>query len=103
MGTSKGYDMPSGGAWTPLKTDATNFVKYEGRGSVSPGKLLVDYLRANGGARSIASGGGKGGGGGGGAARSVGRALGGFLSSVGAVGLDQTLEAAGLSDLIGKP
>lgn len=106
MGTSKGYDMPSGGDWTPLKTDATNFVKSEGRGSVSSGKLLADYLRANGGARSIASGGkggGRGGGGGGSAARSTGRALGGFLSSVGAVGLDQALRDAGLIDLVGKP
>lgn len=118
MGTSKGYDMPSGGDWTPLKTDATSFVKNEGRGSVSPGKLLADYLRANGGARAIASGsgsrdsgtgasgGGKAGGRGGGGGRTAGSAarnLGGFLSSVGAVGLDQALRDAGLVDLIGKP
>jgi hypothetical protein len=105
MGTSTGYDMPSGGDWTPLKTDATNFVKNEGRGSVSPSKLLAEYLKANGGARAIASDGGSrsSGGGGGGAARSTGRALGGFLSSVSEVGLDQALHAAGLSELIGKP
>jgi hypothetical protein len=117
MGTSKGYDMPSGGNWTPLKTDATSFVKNEGRGSVSSAKLLADYLRANGGARSMASGSGtgtrpsgdgkkgdRGGvGGGGSAARSAGRKLGGFLSSVGAVGLDEALRDAGLVDLIGKP
>lgn len=115
MGTSAGYDMPTGGDWTPLKADATNFVKNGGRGSVSPGRLLADYMKANGGARSIASGRGKGssstgssggsktgGRGGTNAARSVGRNLGGFLSNVGTVGLEQALRDANLVELIGK-
>src|ERR1041385_5685509 len=106
MGTSKGYNMPTGGNWTPLKTDATNFVKNQGQGSVSAGRLLADYLRANGGGKSIArrgtrqgagpSGGGKGRAGG--AARKAGRALGGFLSSVNTVGLDEALREAGLAN-----
>lgn len=111
MGTSKGYSMPTGGDWTPLKTDATNFVKNQGQGSVSAGRLLSDYLKANGGARSIARGGTSQGAGpsaggkgrGGGAARKAGRALGGFLSSVNTVGLDEALRDAGLANLIGKP
>lgn len=118
MGTSKGYGMPTGGDWTPLKTEATKFVKDEGKGSISPQKFLADYLRVNGGARGIArgdgggtqsSGGGKGGqragggGRGGTAARNTGRNLGGFLSRVGAVGLNEALREAGLADLIGKP
>lgn len=111
MGTSKGYDMPTGGDWTPLKLDATNFVKNEGQGSVSPGKLLANYLKANGGARSIASGVGPATGAsasgkhkaGGGPARRAGRALGGFLSSVGEIGLDAALRDVGLADLMGKP
>ncbi len=118
--------MPTGGDWTPLKNEATKFAKDEGQGNVSPNKLLNDYLKANGGAKSIANGGGvtttnykssggsggsskgsgggggKGGGKGGGAARSVGRNLGGFLSSVAAGGLNQALREAGLSDLIDK-
>jgi hypothetical protein len=120
MGTSKGYRMPTGGDWTPLKTEATNFVKDGGHGSVAPEKLLSDYLKANGGAKFIAhagssgkggsgsSGGAAGGSGGGGggrggrAARNTGRNLGGFLSRVGAVGLDDALREVGLSSLIGK-
>jgi hypothetical protein len=124
MGTSKGYDMPTGGEWTPLKNEATRFVKDEGHGSVSPERLLRAYLVANGGARNIARGGGTGGGGGGAAgsgggtggggggrgggrggraARNAGRNLGGFLSGVRAVGLDEALREIGLSDLIGRP
>ncbi len=119
MGTSTGYDMPTGGEWTPLKNEATRFIKEEGHGQVSPLKLLSDYLRANGGARGIARGvgggaggtgsgggrkGGQGGGGRGGrSARNVGRNLGGFLSSVGTVGLDEALREIGLADLIGQP
>lgn len=119
MGTSKGYDMPTGGPWTPLKNEANKFVKDEGQGQGAPESLLGAYLRANGGARALArgggggegtgSGGGGGGGGGGGrggpggrAARNTGSGLGGFLSSVGTAGLDEALREAGLADLIGK-
>lgn len=119
MGTSKGYDMPTGGDWTPLKKDATKFVNDGGTGPVSPVKLLRDYLAANGGVRALSRGrggkrgghtggdggrrGGHDGGRGGLAARKVGRNLGGFLSSVGSVGLDEALRAVGLDDLIGRP
>lgn len=109
--------MPTGGPWTPLKNDADKFVKDKGKEPVTPERLLGAYLKANGGARTLArggggggggtSGGGGGGGGGGGrggrAARNTGRNLGGFLSSVGTVGLDEALREAGLTDLIGKP
>jgi hypothetical protein len=142
MGTSKGYNMPTGGDWTPLKREATKFVKTGGDGSgngdndgdgrkpnpqpVSPESLLRNYLRAMGGANSIARGagggggsggspsggggnnrrgGGRGGGGGGTgrAARNTGRNLGGFLSSVGSVGLTEALREVGLSHLVDRP
>lgn len=113
MGTSTGYGMPTGGEWTPLKTDATQFVKDGGNGPISPAKLLRSYLRAHGGARGIARGdggraqGGAGRRGGGGAgtsgARNVGRNIGGFLSNVGSIGLDGALRGVGLAHLIGKP
>lgn len=137
MGTSTGYNMPTGGDWTPLKREATKFVKDEDGGSgnnpnpVSPEKLLSDFLRtyAGGGGGSTSGGGGggggsaggrgRGGGGGGGgggrgggggtgrsfgrAARGTGRALGGFLSSVTTVGLDEALRQVGLENLIGRP
>ena len=44
MGTSKGYKMPSGGNWEPLKREATDFVKNDGAGSVAPKTLLRDYV-----------------------------------------------------------
>lgn len=111
--------MPTGGDWTPLKHDATNFVKDNEHSSVPPGDLLRKYVKANGGARAIArrgsgvgSAGARGSGrssrpGSGGrsssVARSVGRNLGGFLSSVGRIGLAGTLRDIGLAHLIGRP
>ncbi|HEX3530197.1 MAG TPA: hypothetical protein VH988_24315 [Thermoanaerobaculia bacterium] len=111
MGTSKGYEMPTGGEWTPLKRGATKYANDGGNGPVSPERLLRDYLAANGGARALSRGQGGGGGGhtsggrgrGGRAARDVGRRLGGFLASVGSVGLDNALRDAGLAELIGRP
>jgi hypothetical protein len=131
MGTSKGYNMPTGGDWTPLKREATRFVK-EGEGGgnsqpqspipkpIAPEALLRDYIRALGGAKKLSQGtgggdsgrssdnrgkgggGGKGGGRTGRAARNTGRSLGGFLSSVGSVGLTEALREVGLSHLIGQ-
>ena len=54
MGTSTGYRMPTGGEWTPLKNEATRFVKEGPADSqVSPGQLLQSYLQALGGAAGI--------------------------------------------------
>ena len=126
MGTSKGYNMPSGGEWTPLKRAATKFVKEDGGNGdphnpspkhIAPEVLLRNYIHALGGARRLSQGiggggsgrsasGEKGGGGGGGrtgrAARNTGRSLGGFLSSVASVGLSDALREVGLSHLIGQ-
>ena len=132
MGTSKGYDMPSGGNWTPLKREATKFVKDPVSAAsnggdtnptaVSPEVLLRDYLRALGGAKRLSQGTGgsestsgthdrrggnnRGGQAGGGrtgrAARNTGRNLGGFLSAVGSVGLGEALKEVGLSHLVGR-
>jgi hypothetical protein len=110
MGTSKGYGMPTGGPWTPLKRDFTRFTRSGGTPNLTPQSLLQGYLRANGGSDNIARGGGnrRGGGGGGGggsiggAARSAGQSLGGFLSSVVTVGLDEALRGIGLNDLVGR-
>lgn len=107
MGTSTGYNMPKGGAWTPLKNDATSFAKHSGHGSINPKKLLGRYLQANGGAQAIAQGRGGSGGSGsrygiGSSARRAGARLGGFLSSVATQGLDTTLQKVGLGYLIGK-
>jgi hypothetical protein len=107
MGTSTGYDMPKGGDWTPLKSDATSFAKHNGHGSINPKSLLGRYLQANGGAQAIAQGRGASAGSGsrygiGSSARVAGAKLGGFLSKVSAQGLDTTLQEVGLGHLIGK-
>lgn len=111
MGTSKGYGMPTGGAWTPLKNEASRFVKEIGGASggstssthASPERLLGRYIEAFGGSRRISSG--RGGGSDGHVGRAACKAggkLGGFLSSVSSQGLAATLREIGLSDLIGK-
>ena len=118
MGTSKGYGMPTGGDWTPLKNEANKFIKGDGEKDeqnnpvpVSPARLIGRYIRALGGADDISfngesstSGGRSGGSGGrvGRAASSTGTRLGGFLSGVGVRGLAETLREIGLAHLIGK-
>lgn len=124
MGTSRGYKMPAGGNWTPLKNDATDFVQGTGNADITPSSLLTDFIRAAGGLKallrghggSVPSGGGttgtgaktKGGGGAGGAtggtsaAVGTARNLGGFLSSVADVGLEKTLRDRGLENVVGK-
>jgi len=124
MGTSKGYTMPTGGDWTPLKTEASKFVKNDdtgggsGAGNILPERLVSHYLNVlktsgygsfggsdGGGKGSGGKGGGKGSGGGGTvgrAAAKTGQRLGGFLSRVSDIGLTEALREFGLSDLIGK-
>ena len=125
MGTSRGYKMPTGGNWTPLKNDATDFVQGTGSKDITPADLLFDFIRAVGGVKGLVRGhggsapsagggqaaggaskgsGGGGGGSGGGTSAAVGTAqnLGGFLSRVGEVGLEESLRERGLDDAVGK-
>jgi hypothetical protein len=111
MGTSTGYSMPSGGEWTPLKTDVTEFAKQGPSGSRSPMSILRNYLNTIGGSEGISRGAGhgtRGGGGtggvGGGRSTIVGTArnVGSFLNRVRSVGLDDALREIGLPHLIGK-
>ena len=117
MGTSKGYKMPSGGDWEPLKREATVFAKNDGAGPVAPRTLLRDYMkvRSVSGGSTMGSGTGGSGSGGssagpsrGGRARSWGagvttaQRLGGFISRVGEVGLVEALREAGLGHLVGR-
>jgi hypothetical protein len=125
MGTSRGYKMPTGGNWTPLKNEATDFVQGTGSKDITPANLLTDFIRAIGGVKGLVRGhggsapsagggkaaggaskgsGGGGGGSGGGTSAAVGTAqnLGGFLSRVGEVGLEESLRERGLDDAVGK-
>lgn len=118
MGTSRGYKMPTGGNWTPLKNDATDFVQGNNSLEVNSGSVVTAFLRANGGYKSLGRGNGgtapssgSSGGGGGGkkgstkssAAVGTARNLGGFLSRVADSGLDAALKESGLEALVGKP
>jgi hypothetical protein len=122
MGTSRGYKMPTGGAWTPLKNDATDFVQGTGGPEITPGNLVTDFIRVSGGfkglrqgsggsapsgsGKSAAGGSGRSGGGGNGGSHSAAvgtaRNLGGFLSRVGEVGFEEALRERGLENIIGK-
>jgi hypothetical protein len=126
MGTSRGYKMPTGGNWKPLKNDATDFVQGTGSSDITPSSLVTNFIRAVGGLAGLmrghggtvpVSGGAKGtgskataGGAGGrtgtaaGTSAAVGTArnLGGFLSSVADVGLEKTLRERGLESSVGK-
>ena len=116
MGTSKGYKMPSGGDWGPLKREATDFVQNISVKPGAPQSLLGHYVRvrgSNGG--SATSTGGESGSGSTSGGTKDGRArawgagvgtaqrLGGFLSRVGEVGLAEALREEGLGDLVGRP
>jgi hypothetical protein len=114
--------MPTGGDWTPLKNDATDFVQGTESADITPAGLVTNFIRAAGGLAAmlrgnggtVPSGGGTGGrrsgaGADGGGASAVSSAavgtarnLGGFLSSVADVGLERTLRDKGLEGFIGK-
>jgi hypothetical protein len=118
--------MPTGGNWTPLKNDATDFVQGSGSAEITPSNLITNFIRATGGLAGLLRGHGgavplsgiqsagskKPGGGGGGGAGGAGtgtsaavgtaRNLGGFLSSVADVGLEKTLRERGLEGSVGK-
>jgi hypothetical protein len=119
MGMSRGYQMPTGGNWTPLKNDATDFVQGTGGPEITPGNLVTDFIRVSGGFKGLREGSGgsapsgNGGAGSGGSGRggsgesrsaAVGTArnLGGFLSRVGEVGFEEALRERGLENIIGK-
>jgi hypothetical protein len=115
MGTSKGYSMPTGGNWGPLKREATEYAQNVGVKPVAPQSLLRHYIRVRSnpdGPRGGAEGGGNGaagsGGGGGGrsahwgAGAATAQRIGGFLSRVGQVGLGEALREVGLGDLVGR-
>lgn len=103
--------MPTGGAWTPAKQEASAYVQSAGTSSPSP--VLRGYIRAHGGASAMATRGtgssrGSGGAHGGSAsgsteaARRVAQNWGGFLGQVASVGFEGALRGWGLDALIGK-
>jgi len=97
MGTSADYSAPPN--WSNVKGDVTRL----GGGALAPRaarELVRDYVSTGGGSRQMSSGGGQLGTGA--TARHAARTLGGFIGSVARDGLDATLRANGLEELIGK-
>jgi len=97
MGTSTDYSAPPN--WRNLKGAITR----TGGSATVPEKvreLLRAHIVTNGGAKQISSG--RGQLGTGRTAKSVGRSLANFVSSVSQSGLDQTLRANGLGELVGR-
>ena len=98
MGTSADRTPGSGGAWTPLKYATTSYVR--GLRSGDPRqhdralRVLARHVPVLGGA-GAASGSAR-------AGRSGMQRLGGLLAGIGAAGLAPTLEAFGLTDLVGR-
>lgn len=119
MGTSKSFTTPSGGAWTSVKSDVSDYVA--DRGNVTAPQIIAGTIRAlkglgipaSGRATGSAaerstgrSGGGGGGAGGGGGSRAVGRAtsgLAGFGAAFQGGGLNAALQFLGLKELEGHP
>jgi len=100
MGTSTGYKAPTTPDWGNLKGKVTRTARNGAASTTSANDTLRDFIGTSGGARSISRGGG---------AMGVGRSaqntagrVGGFISSVGSIGLDRTLQAFGLSAFVGK-
>ena len=103
MGTSSSRNAPKGGNWTAAKASTSRFVSQSGTGSFTAKNAISAYIHALGGAREAV----RGTGGSKGQAvfsyaTKAGQRLGAFLSGVAADGLDRTLTALGLEDLIGK-
>lgn len=94
MGTSSSYTAPSTGSWPAVKRKVTYFAKQGGAGPTTPARVVSAYVQALGGKTAAASGATVG--------KSTARRLGAFLSTTLSQGLNQALEQAGLSELIGQ-
>lgn len=126
MGTSTSLPTPSGGGWTKVKNDITDYLA--GNYAITPGQVIGGTIQAAGGLGTRGAsthgaggggGGGVGGGGGGdgttgaagersrtGGRAAVGRAasgLGGFAAAVRDQGLDAGLRTLGLGELRDRP
>jgi len=101
MGTSTSYSAP--GSWGPLKSEVTRAANEGAASAATARSILGHYVQQNGGAARMSGGGGSGGTVGGSAGRAVAQRLGGFISAVGEVGLEEALRREGLADLVGRP
>ena len=101
MGTSTSYSAP--GSWGPLKSEVTRAANEGAASAATAGSIVGHYIQQNGGAARMSGGRGSGGVVGGSAGRAVAQRLGGFISAVGDVGLEEALRREGLADMVGRP
>jgi hypothetical protein len=101
MGTSTSYSAP--GSWGSLKGEVTKAASEGAASAATAGRIIGHFIQQNGGAARMSGGGGSGGAIGGSAGRAVAQRLGGFISTVGEVGLAEALRREGLADLVGRP
>jgi hypothetical protein len=120
MGTSQSMPTPTGGKWTGVKSEISEYLS---GGNITPQQIISSTLNAagglslrssagstSGGASATGSGGGSGASGGGrimgGRSSPIGRAasgLAGFGTALGTGGLARALDSLGIEDLRGKP
>lgn len=101
MGTSAAYSAPP--SWGDLKGQVTRGAKSPNLNNDTIERLVHSFIDHNGGSTTIARGSSGGTVAKGTAARSIASRLGGFLTSVDQVGLDQALRDAGWGDLVNRP
>ncbi|MEP6904610.1 MAG: hypothetical protein ABI875_00925 [Gemmatimonadales bacterium] len=86
-----------------MKSEVTRAANAGAASAATAGSILGHYIQQNGGVARMSGGGGSGGTVGGSAGRAVAQRLGGFISAVGEVGLEEALRREGLADLGGRP
>jgi hypothetical protein len=86
-----------------LKSEVTKATTEGVASPATAGRIVGHFIQQNGGAARMSRGGGSGGTIGGSAGRAVAQRLGGFISTVGEVGLTEALRREGLADLVGRP
>lgn len=96
MGTSKSYDAPTTPPWPDLKRRVSNLAPKGRLTRSSAREIAYDFIAVHGGPKQMA------GGSGGRAAQNVAHNIARFISSVEALGLQDTLRQEGLENLIGK-
>ncbi len=99
MGTSKGYVAPSSNDWGASKGEVTRLAKQSSINPTEIKEVLRNYIKLFGGPASAARNGGVSAGP---AAQTTAARVAGFITAVGATGLADAYQKAGLGDLTGK-
>jgi hypothetical protein len=86
-----------------LKSEVTRAANAGSANASSAARIIGRYIHQNGGVSRMSGGAGSGGTVGGSAGRAIAQRLGGFINTVGEVGLEEALRREGLAELVGRP